>query len=52
MLDVGMEITEGDTASVGSGRFISVESPGIGSTQETVLEDSSTLKFYDSNINS
>ena len=34
------------------GIFISVEFPGIGSTQVVVLEDSSTLNFFDSLINS
>ena len=58
ILDVGMERSEGDAASVGSswesicGRSISAESLGIGSTQVAVLEDSSTLKFSDSIKNS
>ena len=52
MLEVGMERTEGDNSSVGSGRFISVESRNIGSTQAVVREYSSTLKFSDSIINS
>ena len=52
MLDVGMDRIEGDTACVGSGIFISVESPRIGYTQEIVLEDSSTLKFSYVFINS
>ena len=51
ILDVGMERPERDTAGLGSGRFILVESPGIGSTQAAVLEDSSTLKNFDSIIN-
>ena len=52
-----MEREEGDSAGVGSnwesicGGFISLELPGIGSTQETMLEDSLTLKFSDSLIN-
>ena len=52
ILDVGMEREKRGTAGVGSSVFISVESLGIRSTQAAVLEDSSTLKFSDSIINS
>ena len=58
ILEVGMEREERDTAGVSGsqesiqGGFILVESPRIGSTQAAVLEDFSTLKFYDPIINS
>ena len=55
---MGMERVEEDTTDVGGswksagGKFISVESPGIGSSQAAVLEDTPTLKFSDVFINS
>ena len=57
ILDVGMEREEEDATDVGGsrgsigGRYTSVEFPGIGSIQATMLEDSPTLKFSDSLIN-
>ena len=54
MLEMGMERVEEGSNDVGScwegggGKLISVESPGIGSTQAATLEYSSTLKFSDS----
>ena len=36
----------------GGGKFIPVESPGIGSSQVVVLEDAQTLEFSDVFINS
>ena len=58
MLEMGMERVEEDTTDVGGSwksagdKFISVESPGIGSSQAALLEDTQTLKFSDVFINS
>ena len=55
---MGMERVEEGSTDVGSswegggGKIIPVESPGIGSSQEAVLEDPQTLKFSDVFINS
>ena len=48
---MGMERVEEDTTGVG-GKFISMESPGTGSSQVAVLEDTQTIIFFDVFINS
>ena len=58
MLEMGMERVEEGTTDVGGSwksvgrKLIPVESPGIGYSQEAVLEDTQTLKFSDVFINS
>ena len=57
ILEIGMDrVVEGstdeDTCWEGGGILILVESPGIGSSQEAVLEDGQTLDFSDVSKNS
>ena len=58
MLEMGMERVEEGTTSVGGswksagGKIIPVESPGIGSSQATVLKDAQPLYFSDLSKNS
>ena len=57
ILEMGMDrdvegITDEYICGEGGGILILVESPGIGSSQATVLKDTQTLKFSDVFINS